>query len=280
VKGKFDRSALDLSEDIPELQRDVVSPSSSPRPSRSLPWTPIAAVVLGLGAIAAGVGIWLTAPWQSGETSDEPVVSSSGLSGGETEAVDEPIPAAPDETAVVEPAIPDEPQVTSEDILGHYPYDVADADGLTAITRDGRIRLQPEAARQFLAMQEAARARGIVLVALSGYRSFDEQKYLFFQIKQNRGQDARERAKVSAPPGYSEHHTGYALDIGDGEATDTHIQESFEATAAFAWLEANATSYGFELSFPRNNEQGISYEPWHWRYVGDPESLETFYKGR
>ncbi|MEO0946894.1 MAG: M15 family metallopeptidase [Cyanobacteria bacterium J06641_5] len=257
-----------------------MSSPSPAQPVRSLPWTPIAIIVLGLGAIAAGVGIWLTAPWQTGDIPDEPTVGSR-VDPNATEPIDR---SAPDESKPETVDGPEsettEPEVVPEDILGHYPYDVADAGALTAITRDGRIRLRPEAARQFLAMQEAARARGISLVALSGYRTFDEQKYLFFQIKQNRGQDARERAKVSAPPGYSEHHTGYAIDIGDGNASDTHIQESFEATVGFAWLEANAARYGFELSFPRDNEQGISYEPWHWRYVGNPDSLETFYKGR
>jgi len=85
---------------------------------------------------------------------------------------------------------------------------------------------------------------------------------------------------VSAPPGHSEHHTGYAVDIGDGNNPSTNLQESFENTAAYRWLEANASRYSFELSFPRDNLQGISYEPWHWRFVGDRHSLETFYRVR
>lgn len=270
MKGKLDRSALGLSEDIPELQRDAANPPASPRSARALLWKPVVFLGLGLGAIAAGVWVWRAIPWQAGGNSGAPSANVDGV---------EPAIAPPPTPPVAEPA-PSEPQVTSEDILGHYPYDVADTNALEAITRDGRVRLQAEAAQQFLAMQGAARAQGIVLVALSGHRTYEEQKYLFFQIKQNRGQDARERAKVSAPPGYSEHHTGYAIDIGDGNAPATHIEESFETTAAFAWLEANATRYGFELSFPRDNEQGINYEPWHWRYVGNPESLEMFYKGR
>ncbi|MEM1310980.1 MAG: D-alanyl-D-alanine carboxypeptidase family protein, partial [Cyanobacteria bacterium P01_H01_bin.153] len=46
------------------------------------------------------------------------------------------------------------------------------------------------------------------------------------------------------------------------------------------WLETNAARYSFELSFPEGNAQGVQYEPWHWRYVGDPDSLETFYQDR
>jgi D-alanyl-D-alanine carboxypeptidase len=45
-------------------------------------------------------------------------------------------------------------------------------------------------------------------------------------------------------------------------------------------LQNNAAQYSFELSFPENNPQGISYEPWHWRFVGDSHSLETFYKAQ
>ncbi|MEM7758056.1 MAG: D-alanyl-D-alanine carboxypeptidase family protein, partial [Cyanobacteria bacterium P01_A01_bin.40] len=79
---------------------------------------------------------------------------------------------------------------------------------------------------------------------------------------------------------YSEHHTGYAVDIGDGNAPATHLETDFANTAAFRWLEQNALKYSFELSFPPDNKQGVSYEPWHWRFVGDRDSLETFYKVR
>ena len=108
----------------------------------------------------------------------------------------------------------------------------------------------------------------------------DTQNYLFFDVKEQRVQDATKRAEVSAPPGYSEHHTGYAIDIGDGKVPATDLSPKFANTAAFRWLEQNAPRYSFELSFPPDNPQGISYEPWHWRFVGDRESLETFYKAR
>ncbi|MFN9165469.1 MAG: D-alanyl-D-alanine carboxypeptidase family protein, partial [Pseudanabaena sp.] len=52
----------------------------------------------------------------------------------------------------------------------------------------------------------------------------------------------------------------------------------FEKTPAFQWLQNNAAKYGFEMSFPPNNPQGVMYEPWHWRFVGDDDSLATFYK--
>lgn len=168
----------------------------------------------------------------------------------------------------------------ADNILGHLPYSEVLSSQLEPITRDGRIKLEAAAARKYKAMAAAARRQGVTLVPISGFRSVDQQKYLFFQVKEQRGQVASKRAEVSAPPGYSEHHTGYAIDIGDAMTPATNLSPEFENTAAFKWLEKNAAFYSFELSFPRDNPQGISYEPWHWRFVGDTKSLETFYKGK
>jgi D-alanyl-D-alanine carboxypeptidase len=165
-------------------------------------------------------------------------------------------------------------------VLGHLPYKEAPSGALTSITADGRIRLQKAAAQKYRQMQAAARRDGVSLVPLSGFRSVKEQEYLFFGVKAKRNQEAKKRAEVSAPPGYSEHHTGYAIDLGDGRAPATNLSQTFEGTAAFRWLKNHAAKYSFELSFPANNPQGVNYEPWHWRYVGDTQSLETFYKAQ
>lgn len=169
---------------------------------------------------------------------------------------------------------------SKNDVLGHLPYEEAPVEELQAITADRRVRLRRAAAEKFILMADAARSQGIILSALSGYRTVAEQDSLFFDIKAQRKQTPTERAEVSAPPGYSEHHTGYAIDIGDGKAPATHLSVNFENTAAFRWLQENATRYNFELSFPPNNPQGISYEPWHWRFIGDIDSLETFYRAQ
>ncbi|CDN16259.1 D-alanyl-D-alanine carboxypeptidase [Richelia intracellularis] len=125
-----------------------------------------------------------------------------------------------------------------------------------------------------------AKAQGVNLVPISGFRTVKEQKKLFFGIGAQRNETPAQRAAVSAPPNYSEHHTGYAVDIGDAGVPATNFITSFENTSAFKWLESNAARYAFELSFPQGNSQGVSYEPWHWRFVGDIHSLETFYKGQ
>lgn len=174
-----------------------------------------------------------------------------------------------------------EPTVTpTENLLGHLPYDEAPLSELEPVSADGQIKLRRAAAERFRAMVAAAQQEGVVLMPLSGFRSKQDQDYLFFEVKEQRAQRASERALVSAPPGYSEHHTGYAVDIGDGARPDSHLKETFEDTPAFRWLEKNAARFSFELSFPRNNPQGVSYEPWHWRFVGDRHSLQTFYKAR
>ena len=165
-------------------------------------------------------------------------------------------------------------------LLGHFPYEEAPPESLRPIVADGSIQLREAAAESLLALLRASRADGVNILPLSGFRSIEDQEYLFFDIKAEQGERAAERAEVSAPPGYSEHHTGYAVDLGDGDRPETHLQEEFERTAAFRWLRRNSAYYSFELSFPRNNPQGISYEPWHWRFVGDRDSLETFYKAR
>ncbi|WJI24329.1 D-alanyl-D-alanine carboxypeptidase family protein [Thermosynechococcus sp. B0] len=174
-----------------------------------------------------------------------------------------------------------EPTLTpTENLLGHLPYEEAPLSELEPVSADGQIKLRRAAAERFRAMVAAAQQEGVVLVPLSGFRSKQDQDYLFFEVKEQRAQRASERALVSAPPGYSEHHTGYAIDIGDGARPDTHLSEAFEDTPAFRWLEKNAARFSFELSFPRHNPQGVSYEPWHWRFVGDRHSLQTFYRAR
>jgi D-alanyl-D-alanine carboxypeptidase len=138
------------------------------------------------------------------------------------------------------------------------------------------IQLRSEAASAFLAMQREAAAAGIDLVVLSGYRSISLQKQLFFDVKAERNQSASSRARVSAPPGFSEHSTGYALDLGDGRLPGSNLSQAFAASPAFAWLQRHAARHHFLLSFPAGNRQGVSYEPWHWRYEGSTDALRLF----
>ncbi len=163
-------------------------------------------------------------------------------------------------------------------LIGHFPYREASPKDLEII-RPG-IRINSDTAKYLKKMINAAAADGVYLSLLSGYRSHELQKEIFFEVKSERNQTATERGKVSAPPGYSEHSTGYAIDIGDSGRPETHFEVGFETTWAFRWLKKNAAKYHFVLSFPRKNPQGVSYEPWHWRFEGSAEALREFEEAR
>lgn len=123
--------------------------------------------------------------------------------------------------------------------------------------------LETETARAWRTMYTAAARDDITLDAVSGYRSHDYQLGIFDR-KRARGLSLDAILAVNAAPGYSEHHSGCALDISaPGEPP---AEASFESTAAFEWLTRHAADYGFTMSYPRDNPHGIVYEPWHWRY--------------
>lgn len=166
----------------------------------------------------------------------------------------------------------------ADELLGHRRYDLASEESLVTLNPNSSIKLQPDVQEAVNRMIEKARIEGVQLGIISGFRTLEDQQYLYFDLKAERGQSVTDRAAVSAPPGYSEHHTGYAVDFIDPSEPDTDLKESFETTAAFRWLEKNSPYFNFELSFPKDNESGVSYEPWHWRYVGNQESLELFYR--
>lgn len=123
--------------------------------------------------------------------------------------------------------------------------------------------LRIDAARAWLRLRDAALADGTVLEAISGYRSHDYQLGIF-ERKLARGLQIKNILAVNAAPGFSEHHSGLALDIGTPD--EPPAEESFERTSAFAWLREHAGEHGFAMSYPRGNPHGIVYEPWHWYY--------------
>lgn len=254
-------NSLGPTDDIPEAQRDgqIAIPAYGRRRGlrRWITW-----FLVGLLSAVAGLLVsWLTyqGTTEPAATAIRPLVSSS--------------PPPPEEIATRPGATDGE-----KSLLGHRAYEEAEEAELVPLAYNPSIQLQPSAAAEFEAMVASAEADGIYLMPISGFRSIEDQQYLFFEIKAERAQSATTRAEVSAPPGYSEHHTGYAIDIGDADFPDTDLEISFAETPAFQWLVENAPRYSFELSFPEDNPQGIQYEPWHWRYVGDPVSLETFYQ--
>lgn len=159
-------------------------------------------------------------------------------------------------------------------LLGHFPYGEAKASNLVDLAPG--LQLDSEAATAFEEMRSAAAADGVQLRVISAFRPIAMQKEIFFGVKSERNQSAEERARVSAPPGYSEHSTGLAMDLGDDSLPQTNLSESFEGTPAFYWLQNNAHRFHYQLSFAKGNRQGVSYEPWHWRYEGSAQALQQF----
>ncbi len=126
----------------------------------------------------------------------------------------------------------------------------------------GRVlRLTPAALAAWQAMKQTAAADDVVLHLVSAFRSVDYQAQLI-RRKLETGRSLEQILLVNAAPGYSEHHTGRAIDIGTPGCAD--LEEAFEDTPAFAWLMSRGAAFGFTLSYPRDNHTGICYEPWHW----------------
>ncbi|TFW02991.1 D-alanyl-D-alanine carboxypeptidase family protein [Oxalobacteraceae bacterium OM1] len=127
---------------------------------------------------------------------------------------------------------------------------------------EGRaFQLIPAAAQAWQAMKAAAQADGVVVELVSAFRSLDRQADII-RAKLAKAMPVETILTLSAPPGFSEHHTGRAVDINTPGCEAT--EEPFELTEAFHWLTVRAADFGFTLSYPRNNRLGFIYEPWHW----------------
>lgn len=135
-----------------------------------------------------------------------------------------------------------------------------------------------EARAAFEEMAAEAKLSSFNLTAFSTYRSYDYQVTLYNRYADRDGIEAADR--YSARPGYSEHQTGLAFDIGEVNHEKHWASSSFGATEAGKWLLANAHRYGFILRYPEHKEDitGYMHEAWHYRYVGKPLSEEIFKK--
>jgi D-alanyl-D-alanine carboxypeptidase len=115
-------------------------------------------------------------------------------------------------------------------------------------------------------MRAAADRAGHRIELISGFRSIHAQNEII-KRKLASGLSLESILRVNAAPGFSEHHSGKAVDLA--AAGMPPLTEAFSGTPAFAWLQEHASGFGFTLSYPRGNPHGISYEPWHWLY-SDP----------
>lgn len=119
-------------------------------------------------------------------------------------------------------------------------------------------------------MFDGAQKAGFKLYLSSGYRDYGFQKQLFNNAVAKNG--AQEANRWVAKPGESEHQTGLAVDI-TAKSVNLELTVEFEKTEEYQWLIKNCANYGFILRYPEGQEDvtGYSYEPWHYRYIGDIE---------
>ncbi len=272
------------SDDIPAARRQSSQSDSTPATRRRGRWAApssrfrmVCLIGLGIGlACLIGLGIL------KGDTLADTLIAKARVI-PDTVLPRKDASAAGDRSSSASTSLSATPATNTEPtapelLLHHRRYAVARSEDLVPLNPKSQIRLQPAAQAQIVAMIAKAKSEGVQLGIISGFRSLEDQQYLFFDVKAERGETSTARAEVSAPPGYSEHHTGYAVDFIDESKPATHLEESFETTVAYQWLEKNAAFYNFEMSFSKDPASPLSYEPWHWRYVGDQKSLELFYK--
>lgn len=169
--------------------------------------------------------------------------------------------------------------------FGHYPYgDVAPGElaeappGFALHSCWLRREVLPDL-QALLAAAASDPSVGGTLRGLSCHRSIQRQGGVFGGGGQ--GESAADRAISVAPPGHSEHTTGYAIDFAVRPSPNCPDAEAcMAATPAARWLLANATRFGFELSFPPGNKQQVKWEPWHWRWVGTTATAPGAAKAR
>ena len=139
-------------------------------------------------------------------------------------------------------------------------------------------QLRRVAASAVVRMFAAARRAGLDLASNSAYRSFDSQTTVYGEDRRANGQAAADT--LTARPGYSEHQTGLAIDIG-AVSGRCSLSACFASTPEGRWLARNAWRFGFALRYPKGYTgiTGYDFEPWHYRYVGEPLAAELHASG-
>lgn len=162
---------------------------------------------------------------------------------------------------------------------GHLPYTEADQGILVPL--GAGIQVRKNALDSLTRLLQAAEKDGVPIRVAAAFRSVEMQRWVYESGAKKKGISLRSYAWWTAPPGFSEHHTGLAVDFVDTERPKTNFRpSSFSKTMAYVWLKSHADGFGFELSFGENSGLRVAFEPWHWRYVGDEESRAIFAMAR
>ena len=156
----------------------------------------------------------------------------------------------------------------------YEPQDLVELTGGSYTVSRRGLLLRESAALALEAMAAAAKADGVTLAASSAYRPYTYQETVYARNVRESGQETADRE--SARPGHSQHQLGLVVDFGS-------IDDSFAETKAGRWILANASGFGWSLSFPNGYEAvtGYRWESWHYRYVGRELAyfIDTYFDG-
>ena len=165
-------------------------------------------------------------------------------------------------------------------VNANLPYEEEPSPVLDVADEATGLQLEAEAAMQYRSMAAAAKADGVELTLVAGYRDADARAEAFAQQKQlyqGRHKSEEEAAALAASiqpaADACEHGTGYALDLCSADYSN--LDTGFAGTKAYEWLTAYAAEYGFILRYPQEHQAatGVVFEPWHWRFVGVENAL-------
>ena len=163
-----------------------------------------------------------------------------------------------------------------------YRVDASYTPDLATVLDDSDEQMDSRVAPHFTEMFNAAAQEGLYLSPCSGYRSYERQQENFDETKaayMAEGMSEEEAAVKTAteimPAGSSEHNLGLCMDL-------VWVNEQFEESDEFAWLQKHAAEYGFILRYPKGKEKytKVTYEPWHWRYVGVENAKKIVESGK
>lgn len=242
--------------------------------THALPWTIAFIGLLCLSALASGLDVVEVGSSKVGMVM-QPDIGAIKSPGSEDVAEDdapkEPVKKVAQKADCENLLLTVDPDHTLTE--GYVPPDLVPLSNYGIYARGAEDMLRREAAVQLGNLVSDAAQEGIEVLVASGYRSYWEQNGTFEWFKDEYGEDA---GKLSVPPGQSEHQLGTTVDFASSES-DYELVPGFARTSAGRWLNDHATQYGFILSYTKDRESdtGVSYEPWHYRYIGIEKALEV-----
>lgn len=204
------------------------------------------------------------------QSSSEPEKESSSQSAPESSSE-----SIPDSKPTGETENPDYDELILVNPWNYIPDDYT----VELETVQGKYKLDKKAASAAKELVAAAKEAGYNMQLCSAYRTVEKSAQLY-QNKVNdylnagySEADAKtEAAKWVAPPGTSEHHTGLAMDLVSSDYWKDYsdLEHGYENYDSFEWMFEHCAEYGFVLRYPKDKQEvtGITYEPWHYRYVG------------